>query len=508
MPPGSGRTAERFTRWALPLATLAFMVATAEGYGFFRDELYYLACGEHLDWGYVDHPPLSIWILAAWRTLAGSSLFALRLLPALAGAAASVATGVLARELGGGRWAQGLAALGAATSIYHLAVSGLYSMNAYDLLVWALALVLFTRLLHGAPPRLWVALGVVLGLGLLNKIGVLWLGAGIGVATLATPLRRSLRTRWPWLGAAAALVLASPYVFWNLAHDLAHVEFIRNAVGEKYAGLDAWSFLSGQVLIQNPVNLLLWPLGLVWLLARPPRREDRALAWLFLTVAAILLANGHSKAEYLSAAFAIPLAAGGLAWDRLTEGRRAWAVAVTAVAAFGFALAPLAAPLLPVDAYVGYAEALGVQPHSEESKRLAELPQHFADMFGWPEKAEAVARVYRSLSAEERAVAAVYTDNYGRAGAIDHFGRDLGLPPAICGHNSYWLWGPGEASGEVTIVLGGEREDLALRCEEVERAGTAACDRCMPYESDVPVWICRRLRAPLSDVWPEAKNFS
>jgi len=478
------------------------------GYGYFRDELYYLACADHLGWGYVDHPPLSIWLLAAWRGLFGSSLFALRLLPALAGTAASVVTGLLARELGGGRWAQGLAALGAATSIYHLAVSGVYSMNAYDLLLWAAALLLFTRLLHGASPRLWVGLGLLLGVGLLNKVGVLWLGAGIAVATLATPLRRSLKTRWPWLGAAAALLLFSPYLLWNAAHDLAHLEFIRNAVSEKYSGLDAWSFVSGQGLVQNPVNLLLWPLGLVWLLVHPPRREDRALAWVFLAVAAILLANGHSKAEYLSAAFAIPLAAGGIAWERLAAGRRWLAVAATGVLAAGFLLAPLVVPILPVERYVRYADALGVRPHTAESKQLADLPQFYADMFGWPEKARAVAQAYDSLSAEERAAAAVFAGNYGRAGAVDFFGRELGLPPAVCSHNSYWIWGPGDASGAVTIVLGGERADLERRCEQVELAATASCEHCMPYESDLPVWICRRLRAPLSEIWPAVKNYS
>jgi len=151
---------------------------------------------------------------------------------------------------------------------------------------------------------------------------------------------------------------------------------------------------------------------------------------------------------------------------------------------------------------------LGVQPSTSESKELSELPQFYADMFGWEEKAVAVADVYASLPPEDRAVAAIFTENYGRAGAIDHFGPELGLPSAISSHNSYWLWGPRDYTGEVVVVLGGEREGLEDNFESVELAGRVSCRYCMPYESDLPIFVGRGLKLPIAEVWERLKNYS
>ena len=472
------------------------------GYEIFRDELYYLACADHLAWGYVDQPPVSVFLLAAVRGLIGDSLFAIRLLPALAGAALVFVTGLLTRAMGGERFAVGLAATATIVAGEVLAVSSIWSMNVFDLLLVALAMLWLVRLIDTEEPWYWIALGTTLGIALLNKVGVLWIGLGVVVGIVATRERRWLATRWPWLAGLVAALIFLPYVLWNMTHDWAHLAFIESAVTGKYSGLSARSFLIGLVLNHNPTTLLLWLSGLAWLLFAPSGRRYRPLGIVWLTACLVLLANGQSKAGYLGSAFAMLFAAGGIAWERYLPDRALVRALAVAVVAIGAVLAPLATPLLPVETYVRYAAALGVAPSTDEQHELAQLPQFYADMFGWEQKAVDIEAVYQALPAADRAQAVVFSDNYGRVGAIDYFGDKYDLPDAIGNHNNYWIWGPGDATGEVFIVLGGDQEDLRQRFASVEVAGRTTCDYCIPYERDLPIHVCRGLRLPITELWP------
>src|SRR5687768_11496782 len=214
-PPGSPPRAEWAVAGGIALATFLLHLVVIERYGIFRDELYYLACSERLTWGYVDHPPLSIAVLAAVRGLLGDSLAAIRLPAAAAHAAAVFLTSVITRELGGGRFAQALAAVAVAVAPVFLGSSHFFSMNALDLLFWALATLLLVRTLKASSRRGWLLLGVVVGLGLLNKISVLWFILGLGVGLLVTPHRKHLATPGPWLAAMAAGLLFLPHVLWQ-----------------------------------------------------------------------------------------------------------------------------------------------------------------------------------------------------------------------------------------------------------------------------------------------------
>lgn len=211
----------------------------------FRDELYYIISTDHLDMGYIDHPPLSIWILAVSRMLIGDSLFAVRLLPALSGAAIVFLVGIMVRELGGSRSAQAVACAATLVSLAAVAFHAIYSMNFWDWLVWSIAFLLLIRLAKGPSLRLWTLLGVTLGLGLLNKVSVLWLGAGVGAGLLFSPLRSELCTKGPWIAAAIAFAFFLPYILWNAANDWAHLEFMQNAASRKYSGIDPLDTLLG-----------------------------------------------------------------------------------------------------------------------------------------------------------------------------------------------------------------------------------------------------------------------
>jgi hypothetical protein len=342
---------------------------------------------------------------------------------------------------------------------------------------------------------------------LLNKVGVLWVGLGVLVGVISTRERRWLCTPWPWAAGVLAAMLFLPYVLWNAANDWAHLEFISSAVTGKYSGLSAWSFLSGQITVMCPVTLPVWILGLGWLLLAPGGRRYRVLGIVWMTACLVLLLNGHSKAWYLASAYAPLFAAGGVTWERLLPNRAPVRIAAVVVILSGLLFAPLATPVLPVETYVRYATTLGFEPYTDEGHELAALPQGYADMFGWKSKAEAVAAVYHALPEQDRRDAVIFSDNYGRAGAIDYWADELGLPGAIGNHNNYWVWGPGKANAEVVIVLGGDREDLEQQFASVEIGGRADCRWCIPYERDLPIHVCRDLLMPVEEWWPLIKHY-
>ncbi len=491
------------------------------GYGVFRDELYYLACADHLSWGYVDHPPFSIFALDVWTSFFGRSLFSLRLLPALAGAATVLLTGLLARRLDehGGSGANGetalpaarIAMLAAALAPIQLGLGGYYSMNAFDLLFWALAAYVFAGILLDDRPSTaaWLGLGVVLGLGLQNKISVLWLGGGLALGLLLSSRRRLLATRGPWLAALVALALFAPYVIWNAAHGFPTLEFMKNATSQKMVHVSPFEFAAGQLTATNLGAVPLWIAGAAWLLISWRARAVRPLGLSFLVVWLFLAFSGTARESYAAPAYSVALAAGGVAVASLTLVWRRFVIGALAVLIVAFAAlaAPFVLPILPVETFIRYQAALGEEPSTSEKKEIGELPQHWADHHGWVEIVDAFEAASKSLTPSERERAVIFASNYGVAGAIDHFGLARGLPKAISGHNSYWLWGPRGATGEVVLVHSREEGRLHQLFESVELHGRIACGRCMPYENGMGVWICKKPRRPLAAIWGEVKHF-
>lgn len=497
---------ERLAEWAPALGVVLFHLLFLPGYGVFRDELYYIACGRRPGWGYVDHPPLVGWIAWVVRHLAGDSHLVLRVVAALAAAAAVWVTARIARELGGGPFARLLAGLGAGLAPVMLALGSIYSMNAFDLLFWAVLFWIVARILRGGDERLWIAFGAVAGLGLLNKISVLFLGFGVVVGLLLARRFDVFRSRSFWAGGALAFLLFLPHLVWQQAHGWPTLEFMANARREKMVALPVTGFLRVILDDTTPVAWL-WIFGVAWLLFARAAGRVRALGFAFLAVLALLATTG-GKPYYLAAAYAAPLAAGAVAVETWTErARRLRPVLAALVIVIGLALSPFAAPVLPVDDYVRYAAALGQKPGTDEHHDLARLPQFYADMHGWREMAETVADVAGALPPEDRAKACVFGQNYGEAGAIEYFGRDLALPPAISAHNSYWMWGPGRCTAEVLLVIGDRRDRLDELFESVEEGAVFHCRDCMPYENGRRVWIARRLKLPLSGLWSEIKHF-
>jgi hypothetical protein len=495
----------------IPLAFAAVKLLlhalAAANWGYFRDELYYIACSRHLAWGYVDHPPLSIALLAIQRAVLGDSLLALRTLPALAGAGTVLLAGLLARALGGGRFAQAVACLCALLPPVYLAVDHFFSMNAFDTFLWALAALMLLRALDGGRPSAWVGFGVVLGLGLLNKWSMMWFGGGAALALLLTHHRRQLATPWPWVAAALAGLFLTPNLVWQAQNGWPTLEFMRNATQGKMVHTGIVEFWAQQLVIMGPATLPVWLLGLGGLLAS---RERRPLGIVFVAVAGFLMLGGSSRPNYLAVAYPPLFAAGAVFIERAASARRrGWLRPVTfaELALVGLPLVPVGLPLLPVGRQVAYMRALGVSIRSQEHTSEGPLPQVFADMFGWEEMVRRVARVYHALPAEERAKCGIFAHNYGQAGAIDFFGPRYGLPPAISPHNNYWLWDRRGATGEVLIIVGGSQRDRHEDFRSATLADTTSCAYCMPYENGCPIFVCRGLDRPLSTRWREIRNY-
>lgn len=484
---------------------LHLVANTLGNYGYFRDELYYIACSQHLDWGYVDHPPLSILLLRLSRLFLGDSLFALRLLPALAGAALIWLTALLTRELGGGERAQVLAALGVFIAPICLSLHDFYSMNAFESLCWMGCALLLLRLLRGGDPRLWLWLGALAGLGLQNKHSLAFFAGAAVLGLLLTPQRRLLYTPWSWLGGALALLLLLPNLLWQQAHDWPTLEFLRNAQAQKNYLLSPLEYLSAQMLYQHPFALPLWAGGALGLLFHPRLKQCRCFGIAFVALLAFLVIQ-RGKPYYLSPIFPLLLAAGAVLGEYHLS--RRWFGAYGLVLALGGALVlPLALPLLPPATLIRCTAALGMGEVKTENHEAAALPQHLADRFGWPELTAQVAQVYRTLSPAEQTQASLYAQNYGEAGALDFFGPQYGLPPALCGHNNYWLWGKHGQSGQVLIAVGGDPDDYRQFYESVAQVAIHTHAYAMPYERDLPIFLCRGPKMPLAEIWPTAKRY-
>lgn len=499
------------------LLNIILHLVAINGFGYFRDELYYIACSDHLAWGYVDQPPLSVFLLKIVRFLFGDSRLALRILPALASGTFVFMTGWMTRKLGGGRFAILLASAAAFSPIGNFFLFHFYSMNFWDFLFWQACILIIIHIIQTRNMKLWLLFGLVAGLGLQNKISVLFLGFGLGVGLLLTQERRCLKEKQFWLGLLIAGLAFLPYIIWNAVHDWPLLEFMHNARTYKMTAVSPMEFISGQILYQNPANIVIWMAGLLFYFIHPKGKSYRTLGWMFLSIFVLLMVQ-QAKDYYAAAAYPIVFAGGGLMWESLLKKKSVrWIkpvmIALPVISAL--LLCPITLPVLSVEKTIGYIQSLGVEGNSGERHEMGSLPQHFADQHGWPEMAHTVFEVYQTLTPEEKSKCLIYVRNYGEAGAIDFFGQNLGLPKATCAHNNYWFWGLQEGrTGEVAIIRGSSKDidesraDLEEYFDSVEFGATFTHPYCMPYENNSHFFICRGFHGSFEDIWESQKHFN
>ncbi len=497
------------------LAALHFLVEWVPGisgpYGFFIDEFYYLACADHLAFGYVDHPPLSIVLLWLIRAAIGDSLAALRVVPALAGAATVLLTGFMARRLGAGAWGQGLAAGAVAAAGILQVMFSFYSMNALSALMWTICFWILIEIERRDEPRLWLVVGALAGLEMQNKHTFVLLLLGLAAGMILTRARRHLASRWLWLGLAVMLGILLPNVLWQAAHGWPSIEFYRNADLYKNVPTPPLEVLWQQVLFMNPATLPVWLAGLIFFLFLPGGRSLRHLGWIFVILLALMLVGQKSRPDRIASAYTALFAGGGLVLEELARRRGfAWLrlALPAALVIGGGALAPLGLPLLSPRLTGAYAAALGITPQIEsgEGKRTP-IPQWLADRLGWEELVADVVAVAAEIDPAERDRAIILAPSYGQGGAIERLGRGRGLPPVYALQNSYSEWGPPPDPVPVAIIIGLEESTVRQLYREVRMARIHDCDGCMPWRDEVPIWLARGPRVTFKEAWPHLIHY-
>jgi 4-amino-4-deoxy-L-arabinose transferase-like glycosyltransferase len=486
---------------------LVFAIAGAN-YGYFRDELYFLACTDHLAWGYPDHAPLSIFIAWFSQLIFGDSLYAIHLLPAMAGALKIVMTGLIVREFGGRHLAMLLACLCVLAAPVYLGIDLMLSMNVYEPIFWMGCVLSYIWAIKRNDPRYWLMFGAFAGLGVMNKHSMVFFGLAFVIGLLLTRDRKFFADKYFWLGGAVAFILVLPNVIWEFQNDWATVELLRNvqATGKNVL-LSPPEFIWQQIFILLPLTAPVWLAGLWYLFIDRDGKRFRTIGFAYLATLGMMIAL-KAKNYYLVPVYPVLFAAGGVFLGSLAARYR---VCKPAVLGYAFLMliaaalfAPIAVPLLPPETFLAYQKKLGLASPKTEVGHGGPMPQHFGDRFGWEEMVQATAEVFESLDPEEREKAAIYGSNYGQAGAIDFFGWKYGLPKAISPHQSYFLWGPRNYDGSVVIVLGSKRADADKNCRSVEERRRVGHDYAMPYEH-FNILICRGTNPPLPELWPKLK---
>jgi hypothetical protein len=503
----------------LALADFIVHMLFAGNYGYFRDELYYIVSGtEHLSLGYVDFPPMVAYIAALVNVLSKDSLISIQVVPALAEALLVFVAGMIARELGGGRKAQLLAAISTLVTFDMLAMGSVFTPDSLDQLWWAILAYLVIRIIRRKEPQLWILAGLVVGLGLLTKLTMFFFVGALIISFLLIPSsRKYLQSKWILVGGVLALAFILPMTYWNFTNGWPMVNFYLEFKG--YAGGGGpLNFFTSQLGSLNFFNIPILIFGLYFYLRSKDGVELRAfglsyiLLYIFMTVI-------DTKPYYLFAVYPMLFAGGALLIEKSSISRKGiyrWFgsrpyVACLVIVAILFA--PLLMPILPPASFVSaYGKFTASANRASGSNSAVEnggpLPQYLGDRFGWNTMVSTLVQAYGSLPAGQRSQACIFTGNYGEASAVNFLGKGLGLPEAISGHNSYYVWGPDSCTGQVIITVGIPLVDAQKLYSNVTLLTTINCEYCMNVENNLPIYLCTSPNfSSIQTIWPLVRHY-
>jgi hypothetical protein len=485
-----------------------FLTVAVTPYGIHRDEFLYLSMGEHLRLWRMDFPPAIALLAKAARGLFGDTLFAIRFFPAVAGTCVLVLAGVIARELGGARFAQWLAMFTILLGALFLRSASLFHPVVLDQLCWILGFLALIKIAQGSRGRWWLVLGVAGGLGLLTKFSIGFFALAALAAILLTPQRRALTTPWPYLAVMMALLVGSPSIIGQVRLDYPVVFNMRDLQGQQLQRITVSEFLMGQLLILGPA-ILLAGAGLVHLLVNRSMRPYRVVGLTCLIVFLMLLLL-HGKAYYVGPIYPTLIAAGAVALGRLPRrfGQAASLLVIVLVVAWGAIGLPFGLPLVPPAQMARYAAAVGLKAATTTNRGTTLLlPQDYADMLGWEDQVCAVAQVYQSLPADKRARAVLVASNYGEAGALEFFGPRHGLPQHVLLPGSVLLWRPSPGdSYDVLVTVGISPEDLGRFLRTVRLASRFDHPWMVDEERNVPICVAEEPYGNIQEVWAKRKR--
>jgi hypothetical protein len=421
-------------------------------------------------------------------------------------------TGMITRELGGGRFGVALSAVTILIPPIYLSDGSMLTSNCgLEVLLWMGAVYFAILAVKRNEPRYWLWFGVVSGIGLQEKYSILVLGFGVAIGLLLTKQRRFLADKWIWIGLAVSFLIFLPNLLWNIHYQWPFVQLMHNIRADgRDVVLTPWEFFSQQVLLMHHFTAPIWIAGVIALLGARRLRAYRFLGIAYLVGFAVFEVM-HGKNYYLSPIYPVYLAAGCVVLDAgIKRIRQEWMkpVIVVILLAGGAILAPLAIPVLPIDEFVSYMNWLPIKvPRSEHHHERVALPQHYADQFGWKEIVEETAVAWGRIPRNERKDCGIFAQDYGQAGAIDFLGPRYELPQSLSGHQSWWLWGPRGYSGNCMIVLDDNRARLESLWERVDYVGDSA-DNPYALENQIPLWICHGAKfGTMEQLWPELKKW-
>jgi hypothetical protein len=475
------------------------------GYGYFRDDLYFLVCGHHLAWGYVDQPPMVALQARLAEMLFGLSPTGVRIFSFLAGGVTVALTGILTWHFGGRRNAQILAMTAVLAAPVFLGTSNYLSMNSFEPCFWMGSLLAVLRIAEGsAGARAWLIFGLLAGLGIENKHSTVFFLVALAVGLLLSPQRRILFTGGCAAAVALIVLLALPNLAWQWTHHFPTYEFL-NAVAhsDKNIKLPPLAFLVEQVKVLLFSTAPLWVGGLVWLGFSRDARPWRFVAPTYLAFLAMMM-SAHAKNYYVAPIYPVLFAAGALGFARLV--RREWPVVTYTVLLAGalvFATGPIVLTILPPAKYNAYTAPFAPNA-SRQEKFTSPLPQILSDRFGWPQMVAGFASRYNALPPDLRANTAIFCGNYGEASAVTILGPAYGLPAAISGHQNYFYWGPNGYTGDSVLTLGDNAKDYTDTYAQVIDLGPFDAPWIMDLEHHHYFWL-RHRKVPYAQAWPGLK---
>jgi hypothetical protein len=488
------------------IVKFAIHLIYAPGYGFFLDELYTLAMSRHLAFGYVDLPPLVPALVALSRLLLGNSFFAYHIFPALAGSATLVFICLIVKEFGGKPFAVALSALGFIGVPIWLGVDSIFCYDSIDQMVLSACLYVLVRFLRTGNRKLWLLLGALAGVACMTKMTLPFLGPGFLIALLISKYRKDLLTPWPWLGAAICLIVVSPYLIWQVVNDWPTLEYWTAYGTARVYEASVAQYATNVFMYMNPFFLPLWLAGLYRLFRRLDDTDYSFLGLLFVFTLALMFLL-HASARMLAELFIPLLAAGSVfveeIFSRISWGKVLKPVAVIYLLAAFVLVAPSSLPIVPMEEALAFTDAVGLSSIvvKEFNGGISAYPILLFGRLHWDEIVKDVAAVYDDLPPEDRAVAGIYADHYSTAGAIDQLGPEYGLPHAVSGSLTYYLWGPGY-SWDVMIVVSMMSNNMAVFFDDCE----LAADTDYAYVSP-NIYVCRGPRVSADVIWSSAKLY-
>jgi len=491
---------------------LIYISTFIKGYGYFIDEFYYIACANNPAAGYVDHPPLAPLLLTMFQFVFGNSLYAIRILPALAQSAAVFSTGLLAKEIGGGKFAQMLAACAMAASPTIITFGGFYSMNAFEPLLAVLLVYFAVRMIKENNPGQWIILGIIMGLGIMNKHTFAVFIIAFIFSLLATGKWRLFFNKWFIIGSLIGLIIFLPNILWQVLNNYPSVEFYKNISVDKNVYTPPAAFIIAQVMGMSPTTAPVWLAGIIFLIFSKKIKDFRFLAVLFISLFLFMLLSGVSRSDRLAFAYPVAFAGGALFFENIfLKYNVKWLKTVFVLFVIsGLALAlPIILPYFSYEVVEAHTQFLGYNTEIEKGKK-PRLPQLLADRIGWEEKFKFVLLAYQSLPDTDKKEIIIAAGNYGQAGALELFGKDYNLPPVVCAHNNYYLWSKSRLKGNILLQLGHE-EDYHGLTESFRQVkaypGEYKNKFVSPHENNLKVFICREPNIPYAQMLERSKFY-